>query len=119
MIRTGLAFLITPLISAAIIMRSAGPEFALIDAYGLTCFFGVPLFLMLRWKKRETYVCYASGGAMAAALVLGLILIPAFDFQPAAFVVVLVLSGIGAIKGLCFRAIRGPRIGEPDGAAQA
>ncbi|MBS0632962.1 MAG: hypothetical protein JSS11_13685 [Verrucomicrobia bacterium] len=114
MARTGIAFLVAPLVSAAAIVHDAGPLIAGVYAYVISYFFGIPLFLILRRKKKESYLCYAAGGAASAALVALPIVIGSGVWPFMA-----ILAGIGAIEGLCFRSIRGPRISGPKDAATA
>jgi hypothetical protein len=107
MIRTLLAFALVPLVPAAAIIRDAGPLIALVYAYFLTYLFGVPAFLVLRKKKKESHVGYALCGAAAAASVGIILFVLGGGFEPALLLFALVLAGVGAVEGLCFSLIRG------------
>ena len=78
MVRTLLAFLVSPLVAAAPFIYRGDPSKVLLWAYGASCFFGVPLFLALKRKGRETHLRYAIGGALAANF---LMIAGAFTFR--------------------------------------
>ena len=110
MIRTSLAFLVSPLVLAVLIVPVAGPLIAGFYAYFLSFLFGVPLFFLLRRRKRESYLCYAIGGAASATLV-GVVIISESGSPLGDMLLVAMFSAglVGALEGLCFRAIRGPQ----------
>ena len=105
--RTLLAFIIAPLVPAIALMRDAGPAIALVYAYVLTLVFGVPVFLVLKRKKKESHVRYLLCGAVsAAAVMVGIFLIDGAT-EPKLLLLSLLLAVVGAVEGLCFSAIRG------------
>lgn len=110
MIRTSIAFLVSPLVLAAVIIGLAGPWLAGFYAYSLSFLFGMPLFFVLKWKKKESYFCYAVGGTASATLV-GLVIISQSGAPVIDMILVSMFSAgiIGALEGLCFRAIRGQK----------
>jgi hypothetical protein len=105
--RTVLAFGLAPLVSAVAIIREAGPLIALVYAYVLTYLLGVPVFLILKKKKKETHTRYALFGALAAALVGVAIFVFGGTSEPKLLLLPLMLAAVGAIEGLCFSWIRG------------
>jgi hypothetical protein len=107
--RTVLAFVLSPLVPALAIVRDAGPALAFAYAYFLTYLFGLPLFFVLRKRKRESHASYAIGGAASAACVgLGLFVLSKAQ-EPKLLVVAAFLSAVGAIEGMCFSLIRGQK----------
>lgn len=106
MSRTFLAFAVAPLVPAVLLVRDAGPMIAGVYSYFLTYLFGVPLFLFLRLKKKESHARYALGGAASAASV-GLVIFLLNWAEPKLLLLTAILSAAGAIEGLCFSAIRG------------
>lgn len=105
--RTFLAFVIAPLVPAIVLIRDAGPAIALVYAYVLTFLFGVPVFLTLKRKKKESHICYLTCGAASAASVMIVIFLINGARDPRLLPLSLVLALVGAVEGLCFSAIRG------------
>ena len=98
--RTTLAFAVAPLILVVALYRDAGALIAFTYPYVLTYLFGIPAFLFLRRRKKETHLRYAFCGAITAG-VLALVL-----FQGVVFLM-FIFAAIGAAEGLCFSLIRG------------
>lgn len=98
--RTLLAFALVPLVLAAVLYRDAGAFLAVAYAYALTYLFGIPLFLFLKRRRKETHASYALAGGVSAG-VLALVL-----FQGVISLIAL-MAAVGALEGLCFSLIRG------------
>jgi hypothetical protein len=109
MLRTTLAFVLAPLVPASVLVRDAGPAIAVIYAYSLTYLFGFPLFFYLRKQRRESHASYTLGGATSAGTIgLGLFALTKAQ-EPKLLVFAALLTAVGAVEGLCFSLIRGPK----------
>jgi hypothetical protein len=109
MLRTVLAFTLAPLVPALATVRDAGPSIALVYAYFLTYLFGVPLFFWLRKRRLESHAAYAIGGAASAGFIgVGLFLLSMAQ-EPKLLILAAFLVAVGAVEGLCFSLIRGPK----------
>ena len=102
--RTVIAFLVTPLIPAAVFAQSAGLGFSLIWSYLCSYAFGIPVFLILRKKKKESHVHYAVLGFLCGAIyILAINYADPIPVLGAA----LGFALIGGITSLCFSLVRG------------
>jgi len=103
--RTVAAFLLAPAVAALLFASSAGLSFALIYSYLLSFVLGLPVFLILRKKKKESHVCYLTAGFVMGA---AYILVPAsFYWSADALIPSLMFGCVGSIVALSFSLIRG------------
>ena len=66
--RTTIAFAVAPLVAAILVMPVAGPMLSLVLSYGVSYLFGVPVFLILRYFRKEWHLCYGGAGFALGAL---------------------------------------------------
>lgn len=103
--RTAAAFLFAPAVAALLFASSAGLTVALVLSYGLSYALGLPVFLVLRRKKKENHVCYLAAGFFMGAVY---VLIPAlFDWSVEALIPALMFGCVGAMVALTFSLLRG------------
>jgi len=105
--RTLLAFIIAPLIPTAALLHDAGPAIALVYSYVLTYLFGVPVYLTLKKKKKESHIRYLICGAVCAALIFVGMFFADGARDPKLLLVASMLAVVGGLEGLCFNVIRG------------
>jgi hypothetical protein len=103
--RTVAAFIFAPAAAALLFASSAGILVAFVYSYLLSYALGLPVFLVLRRKRKESHVCYlAAGFAMGALYVL----VPAlFAWSVDALIPALMFGCVGAIVALSFSLLRG------------
>ena len=106
--RTLLAFLVAPAAAALIFASAAGIAVAFLYSYFFSYVLGVPVFLVLRKKKKETHIYYATAGFLLGALY---VLVPAvFDWWMLgreALVAALMFGCVGAAVAISFSLLRG------------
>jgi hypothetical protein len=115
--RTAIAFLVAPLIPAALFAQSAGFGFSLVWSYACSYVFGIPVFLILRKKKKEGHGHYAVAGSLCgAAYILAINFADPVPVLGVAFLFALV----GGATSLCFSLICGHerRRADPGATAQ-
>jgi hypothetical protein len=98
--RTTLAFALAPLVFVAVLYHDAGALIAFVYSYMLTYLFGIPTFLFLKRRKKETHFRYAFCGAIAAGV------LAMFLFEGVLRLIV-IFAAVGATEGFCFSLIRG------------
>ena len=112
--RTITAFLIAPLIPAFVFMPGAGDAVSVGYSYAFSYILGVPVFLVLRKKKKESHLLYGSLGFIVGALY---VLVPAIPdvrmFDSNGAIAALMFATIGVAVALCFSIIRGPERKRP------
>jgi len=119
--RTLVSLLLTPLVPTAVFMtmtraRASADLADVLPAFLMICYpwcvgFGGLAYLVLRWRKRDSYTACALGGAVIGVLYFAVPLALGPDrFQLSRETVLfpIVLSITGAFSGLLFRSIRGP-----------
>jgi hypothetical protein len=106
--RTIAAFIIAPLIPAVLFAAGAGILASIAYSYLFSYVLGIPAFLVLQKKRKESHLMYGMVG-----LVIGLlyVIIPAaislHIFDPNALLSALLFGALGASVALSFSAIRG------------
>lgn len=112
--RTIAAFLLAPLISASVFIPSAGAAVGVGYSYVVSYILGIPVFLVLRKKKKESHFLYGSLGFVVGSLY---VIIPAIPdirtFDSNGVIAALMFATIGSSVALCFSVIRGPERKRP------
>jgi hypothetical protein len=102
--RTVIAFLVAPLVPAAVFVHDAGPTFALVWSYVCTYVFGIPVFLILRKKRKESHIRYTTLGSVCGAAYIF-----AINYAEPVGVLdlALIFALVGAATAFCFSILRG------------
>ena len=116
--RTILAFAIAPSIPAIIMCITDVPSsFYFAYSYIASCLPGIPAFLILKKKNKESHLAYAVTGFASGALLMMLMNIMHL-FNPGMIKAALVFGVCGAMVALLFSVIRGPERRLPKKAAE-
>jgi hypothetical protein len=103
--RTVIAFLVAPLVPTLAFAHDAGFTGSFIWSYLCSYIFGIPVFLVLRKRKKESHLIYAMFGLALGALYI--VAINLSDLHAETLALAAIFGVVGAVTALCFSLIRG------------
>ena len=106
--RTIIAFAVAPLIPAAVLGASGGFFDLLPYTYVFSYILGLPVFLILKTRKKERHMIYGLSGLLMGSLYVLAPALVSFNLgDPNALLSAFIFGVIGAVVALTFSLIRG------------